>query len=139
MTPGDRIVENARAMLGAPFRLHGRDARSGLDCVGLAAMAIRAGGVRVDAPSGYGFASGNPDTIAAILRNSDMVEVADDKPGDLILFRAGHRRMHLAIATDDGFVHADAGLGRVVERPHPHPWPVLARWRIDTHRNCREE
>jgi len=31
--------------------------------------------------------------------------------------------------TGDALVHADLGLGRVVERPGAPPWPVLGGWR----------
>ena len=42
MSAADRaaqVVAAARALVGVPFRLHGRD-RDGLDCVGLAALAL---------------------------------------------------------------------------------------------------
>ena len=43
MSGATRIVAAARAMLGVPFRLHGRS-EAGVDCVGLAVLALgRAG------------------------------------------------------------------------------------------------
>ncbi len=42
MSAADRatqVVAAARALVGVPFRLHGRD-RDGLDCVGVAALAL---------------------------------------------------------------------------------------------------
>jgi hypothetical protein len=37
--------------------------------------------------------------------------------------------MHLGVRTDQGFVHAHAGIGRVVETPGAPEWPVLAVYR----------
>ena len=51
------------------------------------------------------------------------------RAGDLVLFRAGPGQLHLGIASEDGVIHADASLRRVVERPGMPPWPELMRWR----------
>ena len=51
------VVARARAVLGVPFRLHGRDG-AGLDCVGLAAHALQ-----LDVPSGYPLRGGEPDVV----------------------------------------------------------------------------
>ena len=50
--------------------------------------------------------------------------------GDLLLFAAGPGQLHLAVRTAGGLVHADAGLGRVAERPGADPWPLLCAWRL---------
>ena len=50
-----------------------------------------------------------------------LMMTADPEPGDAILFRIGARQWHLGIKSDTGLIHADAGLGRVVERPGPMP------------------
>ena len=55
------MVARARAALAVPFRLHGRDG-AGLDCVGLAAHALR-----LEAPSGYPLRGGEPDLVRARL------------------------------------------------------------------------
>ena len=54
---------------------------------------------------------------------------APSDPGDLALVRPGPLQLHLMIGTGAGFVHAHAGLGRVVETPGLSPWPVLGWWR----------
>lgn len=125
-----RIVAAARAAVGARFRLHGREPETGLDCVGLAAWALRAGGFAGAVPSGYRLRSGNAERVAALLDAGGLVRVADALPGDLVLAASGPGQLHLVIATEDGFVHADAGLRRVVERPGAAPWPVVGRWRV---------
>lgn len=120
MTPLDR----ARGAIGAKFRLHGRSIAGGLDCVGLAGLAYGA-----DAPRGYALRSGDPAAVIAGIAAAGLVRVVDARPGDLVLFRAGPGQLHLAIASEEGVIHADASLRRVVERPGMPPWPELMRWR----------
>jgi hypothetical protein len=38
-------------------------------------------------------------------------------------------QLHLGILTANGFIHADAKIGRVVERPGGLVWPVVATLR----------
>lgn len=114
----------AREALGTRFRLHGRGGRDGIDCVGLAGLAY---GVAV--PSGYRLRSGDAAQVARAVEAAGLVRVDDARPGDLLLVRSGPGQLHLAIASEDGVIHADAALRRVVERPGPVPWPVVARWR----------
>ena len=123
MSAGIAIAARARALVGVPFRLHGRGT-DGLDCVGLAGLAY---GVPV--PTGYALRGGAMPRIATAAAGAGLRTVADARPGDLIAMATGPGQLHLAIGTADGFVHADAGLRRVVERPGRPPWPILARWR----------
>jgi murein DD-endopeptidase / murein LD-carboxypeptidase len=116
-------VRAARAVLGARFRLHGRDPATGLDCVGLAALATG-----LEAPTGYALWSGDASAAAAWL-DARLTRVGQAGPGDVMLLRSGPGQLHLAIRTETGFVHADAGLRRVVERPGAPPWPIVASWR----------
>ncbi len=51
-------------------------------------------------------------------------------PGDVVVARAGAGQVHLVVRTELGFVHADASLRRVVERPGGAPWPALEAWRL---------
>jgi cell wall-associated NlpC family hydrolase len=120
-----RVAEAARGAVGARFRLHGRDIATGLDCVGLAALALRAGGWGGAVPTGYRLRGRVP--VAVLDR--DMARCDGARAGDLLLFRSGPGQEHLAIRTAGGLVHADAGLGRVVERPEAAPWPLVAAWR----------
>lgn len=128
MTPGERSLAAARAALGVRFRLHGRD-RDGLDCVGLAALAMRAEGFEGPVPSGYALRTGNAQAACRTIRAIGLVESEEARPGDLLLLAAGPGQLHLAIVAEDGIIHADAQLRRVVERPGPVPWPVIGRWR----------
>ncbi|MGB3928819.1 MAG: peptidoglycan endopeptidase, partial [Sphingobium sp.] len=117
------VVARARALLGAPFRLHGRSA-AGVDCVGLAVLAFGR-----DAPCPYGLRSGGEGWAARWLSAAGMRRVDEGGAGDLALVRPGPLQLHLMIATGAGFIHAHAGLGRVVEMPGASPWPIVGWWR----------
>ncbi len=119
------IERAALRAVGTRFRLHGRGA-DGLDCVGLVALALRAGGYSGDVPTGYALRGGDWGVLDRLL-----VRVAIAEPGDVLLMAAGPGQLHLGIGTQDGFVHADAGLRRVVERPGTPPWPVIGIWRME--------
>jgi cell wall-associated NlpC family hydrolase len=128
MSPGERAVAAARRAVGAKFRLHGREVATGLDCVGLAALALRAVGFSGPVPSGYALRSGDVARTVAMIEGAGLVPVDDAAAGDLVLLRAGPGQLHFAIQTEDGMIHADAMLRRVVERC-ALPWSVIGRWR----------
>ena len=126
----ERIAAQALDLLGAPFRLHGRSRTTGLDCVGLAALAAQQAGVRVDRLPVYqlrGMSLGNAE---AALRSAGFEPVDGAGEGDLLIAQSGPMQLHLMIQTPRGLVHAHAGLGRVVLMPLPSPWPILGRWRL---------
>lgn len=128
----DAVVTAARALIGVRFRPQGRDPAIGLDCVGVALLALdptsRAAQARGDYPQRGGDAAA---IIGAIDRPSlARIPVAEAHAGALLLMEVGPGQMHLAIKTREGFVHADAALRRVVETPGRPPWPPIAAWRI---------
>ena len=123
------VLEAARGLVETRFRLHGRDPAFGLDCVGLIRAAFAAAGVIIAPPTGYRLTSGRLDEFERVAVLAGLMMTADPEPGDAILCRIGARQWHLGIKSDIGLIHADAGLGRVVERPGPMPWPVVACWR----------
>lgn len=120
------VVARARGAVGARFRLHGRDPASGLDCVGLAALAVDARAV----PSGYALRGGEARSVAGQITAMGLAPVTACAPGDLLLCESGPGQLHLAIDSGTGVIHADAMLRRVVERPGAIPWRVLGRWRV---------
>lgn len=126
MRRGAAAAGAARALVGARFRLHGRDPATGLDCVGVAAAAL--GG---EAPADYAMRTGDADRAASWIAAAGLSRVATGRPGDMVLMRSAPTQLHLGVLVEDGIVHADAGLRRVVERPGPAPWPVLGIWRAD--------
>ena len=128
MTAGERVAAAARGMLGVRFRAQGRDA-DGVDCVGLAACALGAGGYAGVVPRGYALRGGDPGRVAALL-DAGLVRSDGAGAGDLLLCASAPGQLHLAIRVAGGVVHADAGLRRVVERPGVVPWPVIGAWRV---------
>jgi len=126
---GEAIAQRARALIGAPYRPQGRRAQDGLDCVGVAAAALGLDGETVT--RAYQLRGSTYERLAGELQRHGLVEAADAamQPGDLLIFRPGAAQLHLAIFTFDRFVHADAGLRSVVERPLPAPWPLAGLWR----------
>lgn len=125
---GDAVGAAAQALVGTRFRLHGRDVASGLDCVGVVAAALRAGGFEGAVPTGYALRGGRCARIVAAI-DAMLVRVETMGVGDVLLFAIGAGQFHLAIRTAGGIVHADAALRRVVERPGAPPWPVVGIWR----------
>lgn len=119
------VERAASRAVGTRFRLHGRGA-DGLDCVGLVALALRAGGYAGEVPTGYSLRGGDWRFLDRML-----VRVAEAEPGDVLLMAAGPGQVHLGIRTAGGFVHADASLRRVVERPGMPPWPLIGVWRME--------
>lgn len=119
------IVAAARACVGARFRLHGRAIATGLDCVGVAALAY--GQERV--PAGYALRGVHVDGVMAAIEAAGFVRVQAPRPADLLLLAPGPYQHHLAVLTDCGIVHADAGLRRVVETPGALHWPLIGAWR----------
>lgn len=120
------FAARARALLGTRFRAQGRSVSAGLDCVGLIIVA-------------FGFPHDGFRRNYR-LRGDHIAELRDElgrhfrtvrypRPGDVLLLAVARDQLHLAIRTDSGFVHADAGIGRVVETPGPPKWPVAAAFR----------
>lgn len=129
---GDRIAAAAHALAGAPFRLHGRDPATGLDCVGLVWLALRNAGFPCEAPRRYALRN------ASIAQHLHFVDRAGllaahgaAQPGDILLLRCAPAQFHLAVAAQgSGIVHAHAGLRKVVAMPGPLPWPLIRMWRL---------
>jgi cell wall-associated NlpC family hydrolase len=127
---GDAIVARARALVGTRFRLQGRCRSNGMDCVGAAAAAggVDAALVRRD----YPLRGTSLEELERELIRLGLQAVGEEaaEPGDIAVFAPGPAQLHLGVFTGSSLVHADAGLGRVVERPLPPPWPLLGFWRF---------
>ena len=123
-------VRRARALIGVPFRFQGRDVETGLDCVGLVIDAFALDSATVIADYDWRMAGDRVRHFARIFFEECR---AERRAGDVLLARTGRERRHLAIWTGRGVVHADAVLGRVVERQGQPPWPIEAvlRRRLD--------
>ena len=128
------LAAAALDLVGVPFRLHGRDAATGLDCVGLVAAALERCHVTPSIPRGYTLRSAEIESFLHHAHLSGLVEthgVAGGNEGGDVVLAAVHRlQPHLLIAVPDGFVHAHAGIGRVTVLPGPLPWRPLRQWRL---------
>jgi cell wall-associated NlpC family hydrolase len=127
------LAEAAEAFEGAPFRLHGRNPATGLDCIGVLASALHATGCPAPLPAAYSVRTSEIPGLADIVRACGFGPVSGvPLPGDVVLVRIGPCQFHLLIGSRDGlFVHAHAGLGRVVKGPLSNDWSIFGHWRLD--------
>src|SRR6476619_1873795 len=108
-------VERARALVGTRFRPQGRS-ETELDCVGviLSTFENATNEVRRD----YRLRGDHQAEIEKGLNDQfRAVPKKQLRPGDVMLLEVAKEQLHLAVRTDLGFVHAHAGIGRVVETP----------------------
>jgi cell wall-associated NlpC family hydrolase len=126
------LADAALQLVGARFRLAGRDPATGLDCVGLLICSLRSVGCVPVAPEGYRLRNTDPARWFACAVESGLVAVEGPiQPGDVILLRPGPGQQHVVIAEGDGiFIHAHAGLGRVVRQPITLSNDIIAHWRL---------
>lgn len=129
---GAALAGAAEALVGTRFRLHGRSSEHGVDCIGLLAAALDAIGRPAPLPTGYALRTHTLPALEGIASACGFVETEEATlPGDVLMYRVGPCQHHFAIAARrDRFVHAHAGLRRVVLAPAPLAWPVLRRWRL---------
>ncbi|WBY16845.1 peptidoglycan endopeptidase [Erythrobacteraceae bacterium WH01K] len=124
--------------MGTPFRLHGRDPASGLDCVGLVAASLARIGVRFRPPDRYALRNRSIAPLVAQMEHAPLHRLDPDTPpfatGDICLCTIGFGQHHVLIVAGPAegrqrsFIHAHAGLRRVVLTPGDPEWPVVARW-----------
>ena len=129
---GAALARAAEALVGTKFRLNGRDSATGLDCVGLLAAALTAIGKPAPLPTGYTLKLRNldhwlpnPAVCGFAITAQPMIA------GDVVLLDLGPCQHHLAIiAGTDRFIHAHAGLRRIIVGSGPLPGPVRLQWRM---------
>lgn len=133
MEPGRALARAAEGPMGSPFRLHGRSAGTGLDCVGLIVAAMRACGRQCTLPTGYRLRTGEwPGCDGWAAACGFAVAEAPLAPGDVLMVRPGPAQLHLAIVNEaaDRVIEAHAGLRKIVAGPIP-PTPAVVRlWRL---------
>lgn len=127
-----RFALAAQACTGSPFRLHGRDRETGVDCIGLVLVALAECGIALPAFEGYGLRNTQLSRFARLAADSGLMRFTGAPvPGDILVFRPSPAQAHLAVVTvTGGLVHAHAGLRRVVTQSSPCAWPRLDQWRI---------
>lgn len=128
----EAFAASAEALIGAPFRLHGRSPDTGVDCVGLVDHALRALGVKPPPLPPYNMRN-TAYEYAPRLAQLCGFEAARGNVirGDLVAIRPGPGQLHLLVTSGrDSFVHAHAGLRRVVAMIGPIGSPILHHLRF---------
>lgn len=130
--PARTLAQAALGLVGTPFRLHGRDPATGLDCIGLVGAALAAAGGQPVAPAGYSLRNLGIDRWLPLAERSGLTPVSGPIEGDdVLLFALGFAQHHLGIAINPvDIVHAHAGLRRVVRQPRDPAWRIGAIWRF---------
>lgn len=131
---GEEIARAAAKLLGTPFRLHGRHPRHGLDCMGVILCAFAAAGCPILAPPAYGLRNLSIDRHLIFVRRNGFIDATDEmRAGDVVLIAPGPAQHHLLLAENTAcFIHADAGLRKVVRTRTPLRWPLVKHWRAST-------
>mgnify|MGYP002631682607 CR=1 FL=1 len=133
MTPlPERFASAAERLVGTPFRLHGRTLEHGLDCVGVVLAALRSCGVTAAVTPPYGLRNASISAFLPLAAQLGLVEVqVQPRRGDVLLVIAGPAQHHLLVVTGaDRFVHAHAGLRRVVVQRGITVRPCARHWRL---------
>lgn len=147
---GHAIAETARRYVGTRFRHQGRDARTGIDCVGLAVLIAR--DLKLEHVDSVTYARcPNPRNLLATLarccdrvsRLADPLSLEHDtaslgvaRTGDLLVFSPLRPSLprHVAVFVGEGIVHAieGSGINRVVEAPLSGDWlkDLHSTWRF---------
>lgn len=116
-TTRDRVLAEARAWIGTPYRHQGEIFQVGCDCLGLVRGVWHAVcGGETERPGPYAAdwaecADGDP-LLDAARRHCREIPLAEAEPGDLLAFRwrAGVAAKHLGILSGAGrFIHAYSG------------------------------
>lgn len=111
----DHLVQ-ALSLIGTPYRMGGRDPKSGLDCSGLVGY-VYAQTKAVDLPR----------SAAEISRQGEAVDKEQLQPGDLVFFNTLRKPFsHVGIYKGEGkFVHASSSrTGRVLVSDMTQPYWV---------------
>lgn len=129
---GADLARAAATLVGTPWRLHGRDPATGIDCIGLLDVVLAQIGRPVALPTGYRLRLHRlEDWLPDPGRLGFAVAKGAVSPGDVVLLRPGPAQVHLAIATGPAmWVHAHAGLRKVVSQPVLPAGEWLGHWRL---------
>lgn len=129
-----RFAGAAEALVGTPYRMHGRDPATGLDCVGVVTFASHRAGRRLTAPNGYALRGLDRRRLIPLASRNGLEAVTGPiLRGDILAGIPGPGQLHLAVAMGaHAIVHAHAGLRRVVLQPLTD-WPSAGHWRFTEH------
>lgn len=134
MSPAERCVARARELIGVPWRHKGRNPARGIDCVGLAVIAVAAGGIVMRDRTNYGrepWKDGLRQDIEAHF--GEPMPRDAWRPGGVVLLRwADHEEPgHIGITgngtTDVSLIHCynSSGIMQTVEHDIDDRWRKL--------------
>ncbi len=127
------IAARAMAQLGTPFRMRGRTPGVALDCIGLALVALGPlAKSNLPCPN-YAMRGDYQSIVRSYFAELPFRALAGGEAasdGDILLASPAPSQLHLLVGANGGWVHAHAGLGRVVFTPEWPNWPILHRWRF---------
>lgn len=132
------VASEALRLCGTRYRLHGRNAAHGIDCIGLCWLSLSAAGVCCDVPNGYALRGGNLRKVEQFMTDIGLARIvsSDEQPlrqwkdGDIILTRPAPMQLHLLVGVAHGLVHAHAGLRKVVFSRAGRIGEILAIFRL---------
>ena len=128
----EAFASAAEGLVGSPFRLHGRCPTTGVDCVGLVILSLRSAGREVISMPAYRLRNSDYGFVEQLAKRNGFAEaVGPVGRGDLLMVEAGPAQRHLLVAqSHTEFIHAHAGLRRVVRLRGELPWPLFRHWRL---------
>ena len=129
---GATLARAALALEGTRFRLHGRDPATGLDCIGVLSVSLQSCGVKPMLPNGYRLRMRHIAGLEEIAVACNLGKATGTiQPGDVLIVNPAPCQFHLLIAAGaENFIHAHAGLKRVICGALPGHWPIAGHWRI---------
>ena len=129
---GTALADAAQMLVGSRYLRHGRNPEVGIDCLGLVMAALRAIGLTPREPPPYALRNRTITPRRRIARAMGFEPAGQPvKAGDIVLVAPGAAQFHLLVAARDGqFIHAHAGLRRVVMTPGPICSPIAGHWRL---------
>lgn len=129
---GETLANAALNLVGTPFRLGGRDPRTGLDCLGLVVASLEACGHRIGPLPAYSLRQTDIGPMLALVTSCGLRQaMGAGLPGDILLLHPGPGQHHLAVrATSSTMVHSHAGLRRTVVSPFEPHQNLVGSWRF---------
>lgn len=112
-------AQRARDRVGSPYRVGGRDRRTGLDCLGLVIDVY-------DLPEIASRARSDEEVSSLLGLHFHQVQLVHS--GDLLVMRRG-RRWHFGVWCEESVIHADIRARAVLRRRGALPWPLFGIYR----------
>lgn len=127
----ERIVAEARAWLGVPWRHQGRT-RCGVDCVGLVVCVARGLDLSDYDSTGYGRRAQGQGFVEHFRSNMDAVPIPHARPGNVLVFADHAYPCHCGFLTErlghPHLLHAHATRRKVIEEPYAGEWPARVKF-----------